>query len=84
VLATQLPIKKYIKKISTVHQLMELIRVIEIVGLATIVNRENSMEYEKHKNRGVTTQKSTHQKHYYKIFSQNFYVMMSVMYGNPT
>jgi hypothetical protein len=29
---------------------MELIRVIEIVGLATIVNRENSMEYEKHKN----------------------------------
>jgi hypothetical protein len=53
VLATQLPIKKYIKKISTVHQLMELIRVIEIVGLATIVNRENSMEYEKHKNRGI-------------------------------
>jgi hypothetical protein len=32
----------------------------------------------------VTTQKSTHQKYQIQNFSQNFYVMMSVMYGNPT
>ena len=32
----------------------------------------------------VTTQKSTHQKYQLQNFSQNFHVMMSVMYRNPT
>jgi hypothetical protein len=32
----------------------------------------------------VTTQKSTHRKYQIQIFSQNFHVMMSVMYRNPT